>query len=73
MDVYGLQNNDWVQSMHKRWAKTFLKDKLFAGMISTQCYEGMNWYMNIYLNKKLKLFEFVEQFDKGLQWLHHGE
>ena len=70
VDELGLQNNDWVKrvySKRERWAEAFLRGYLFVGMHTTQCCEGMNTYINRFLQRKLKLHEFVRQVDRALR------
>ncbi|KAI8530690.1 hypothetical protein RHMOL_Rhmol11G0079100 [Rhododendron molle] len=66
---YGLQTNAWVVEMYKdreRWAEAYLLAHFFAGMRTTQRCEGMNCYMNQFLKVRLRLFEFVQQYHRGL-------
>ncbi|KAI8539192.1 hypothetical protein RHMOL_Rhmol09G0162100 [Rhododendron molle] len=66
---YGLQTNAWVVEMYKdreRWAEAYLLGHFFAGMRTTQRCEGMNSYMNQFLKVRLRLFEFVQQYHRGL-------
>ncbi|KAI8536731.1 hypothetical protein RHMOL_Rhmol10G0279800 [Rhododendron molle] len=66
---YGLQTNAWVVEIYKdreRWAEAYLLGHFFAGMRTTQRCEGMNSYMNQFLKVRLRLFEFVQQYHRGL-------
>ncbi|KAF7142193.1 hypothetical protein RHSIM_Rhsim05G0159900 [Rhododendron simsii] len=66
---YGLETNAWVVEMYsdrERWAEAYLLGHFFAGMRSTQRYEGMNRYLNRFLTVRLRLFEFVQQYHRGL-------
>ncbi|KAH9679535.1 protein FAR1-RELATED SEQUENCE [Citrus sinensis] len=70
VEELGLQNNDWVKKIYskrERWAEAFLRGHFFGGMRTTQCCEGMNAYMNRFLQRKLKLHEFVRQIDRALR------
>ncbi|KAI8574614.1 hypothetical protein RHMOL_Rhmol01G0367800 [Rhododendron molle] len=66
---YGLQTNAWVVEMYsdrERWAEAYLLGHFFAGMRSTQRCEGMNRYLNRFVTVRLRLFEFVQQYHRGL-------
>ncbi|KAI8537876.1 hypothetical protein RHMOL_Rhmol09G0058300 [Rhododendron molle] len=66
---YGLQTNAWVVEIYKdreRWAEAYLLGHFFAGMRTTQRCEGMNSYMNQFLKVRLRLFEFIQQYHRGL-------
>ncbi|KAH9680533.1 protein FAR1-RELATED SEQUENCE [Citrus sinensis] len=70
VEELGLQNNDWVKKIYskrERWAEAFLRGHFFGGMRTTQRCEGMNAYMNRFLQRKLKLHEFVRQIDRALR------
>ncbi|XP_028099199.1 protein FAR1-RELATED SEQUENCE 5-like [Camellia sinensis] len=59
---YKLENNNWVSDIHLKrdnWAEAYLRGHMFAGMRSTQRVEGINAYFNIFLNQKVRLYEFV--------------
>ncbi|KAI8537235.1 hypothetical protein RHMOL_Rhmol09G0008700 [Rhododendron molle] len=66
---YGLQTNAWVVEMYsdrERWAEAYLLGHFFAGMRSTQRCEVMNSYLNRIVTVRLRLFEFVQQYHRGL-------
>ncbi|KAL7212173.1 hypothetical protein ACSBR2_014946 [Camellia fascicularis] len=66
---YKLENNNWVLEIHRKrdkWAEAYLRGHMFAGMRSTQCFEGMNAYFNMFLEQKVRLYEFVAQYDRAL-------
>ena len=66
VEELGFQNNDLVKKIYsklERWAEAFLRGHVFGGMHTTQRYKGMNAYMNRFLQRKLKLHEFVCQID----------
>ncbi|XP_058211527.1 protein FAR1-RELATED SEQUENCE 5-like [Rhododendron vialii] len=66
---YGLETNAWVVEMYnnrERWAEAYLLGHFFAGMRSTQRCEGMNRYLNRFLTVRLRLFEFAQQYHRGL-------
>ncbi|KAI8572535.1 hypothetical protein RHMOL_Rhmol01G0207100 [Rhododendron molle] len=76
LDDYGLHQNKWAVDVYKKktlWAEAYLRGIFFAGAKSTQRVEGMNAYMNRFLKLRLKLFEFVQSFDRALAKLRHNE
>lgn len=76
VEAEGLQNNDWVNKIYSkrdRWAETFLRGHFFADTRTTQRCEGMNAYMNRFLQQKLKLQEFVRQIDRALSRTRYKE
>lgn len=71
---YILHNHDWVKRMyedHHMWLETFLQGHFFGEMRSTQRLESMNAYLNRYVHKKLRVFEFVLQIDRMLKRMRH--
>ncbi|KAL7164412.1 hypothetical protein ACSBR2_040344 [Camellia fascicularis] len=73
---YKLENNNWVLDIHLKrdnWAEAYLRGHMFAGMRSTQRVEGMNAYFNIFLNQKVRLYEFVAQYDRALARMRVNE
>ncbi|XP_058219904.1 protein FAR1-RELATED SEQUENCE 5-like [Rhododendron vialii] len=73
---YGLETNDWVLEMyrgHERWAEAYLLGHFFAGMRTTQRCEGMNYYLNQFLKVRPRLFEFVQQYHRGLARMRAAE
>ncbi|KAF7148543.1 hypothetical protein RHSIM_Rhsim03G0160300 [Rhododendron simsii] len=76
LDDYSLHQNQWAVDVYKKktlWAEAYLRGIFFAGAKSTQRVEGMNAYMNRFLKLRLKLFEFVQAFDRALAKLRHNE
>ena len=62
-----------MYAKRSRWAETYLRGHLFAGMRSTQRCESMNAYLNCFLKTCLKLFEFMKHFDRALSRIHHND
>ena len=63
----GLNENRCVTEIYgkrKRWVEAYLRGKFFVGMSSTQRCESMNAYLNRFLKICLRLYEFVQQFDR---------
>ncbi|KAH9688605.1 protein FAR1-RELATED SEQUENCE [Citrus sinensis] len=64
---HNIAANEWVVKMFEdrhMWADAYLRGKFFGGMRSTQRSEGMNAYLNHYVNRRLRLIEFVKQMDR---------
>ncbi|XP_052291814.1 protein FAR1-RELATED SEQUENCE 5-like [Citrus sinensis] len=67
VDNHNVAANEWVVKMFEdrhMWAEAYLRGKFFGGMRSTQRSEGMNAYLNHYVNRRLRLIEFVKQMDR---------
>ncbi|KAI8534282.1 hypothetical protein RHMOL_Rhmol10G0078200 [Rhododendron molle] len=76
VDNYNLHENNWAIEVYKKrhlWAKGYLRGIFFAGAKSTQRVEGMNAFMNRFLKLRLRLFEFVQTYDRALAKLRHNE
>ena len=46
------------------WTGAFLRGKLFVGMRSTQRSKGMNAFLNHYVNRRLRLIDFIKRMDR---------
>lgn len=46
------------------WVEPYFKGHFLGGMRSTQRCEGFNAFLNYYVNRKLRLIEFVDQIDR---------
>lgn len=76
VDKHNVATNEWVVNMFKdrhMWVETYLHGKFFGGMRSTQRLEGMNAYLNHYVNRRLRLTEFVKQMDRLMDRQREGE
>ncbi|XP_058198578.1 protein FAR1-RELATED SEQUENCE 5-like [Rhododendron vialii] len=76
VDNYNLHENNWAIEVYKKrhlWAEGYLRGIFFAGARSTQRVEGMNAFMNGFLKLRLRLFEFVQAYDRALAKLRHNE
>ena len=76
VEKLGLNGNRWVTKIYvkwKRWAKAHLHGNFFGGMRSTQRCETMNAYLNRFLKIRLRLYEFVQQFDKEIMRIRQNE
>lgn len=64
---HNVESHEWVMKMYREkamWAEAYLRGKFFGGMRSTQRSEGLNAYLNHYVNIKLRLIAFVKQMDR---------
>ena len=72
----GLNENRWVTGIYgkrKRWAETYLRGNFFGEMRTTQRCESMNAYLNRFLKIRLRLYEFVQQFDRAILRIRQNE
>ncbi|XP_059591593.1 protein FAR1-RELATED SEQUENCE 5-like [Vitis vinifera] len=72
----GLNENRWVTEIYgkrKRWAEAYLHGNFFGGMRTTQRCESMNAYLNRFLKIRLRLYEFVQQFDRAILRIRQNE
>ncbi|KAH9769880.1 protein FAR1-RELATED SEQUENCE [Citrus sinensis] len=75
---HNVESHEWVMKMYREkamWAEAYLRGKFFGGMRSTQRSEGLNAYLNHYVNIKLRLIAFVKQMDRLIdrQWEVEGK
>ena len=76
VDSFGLENNNWISEVYSKrskWAESYLRGQFFAGIKSTQRCEGMNSYFNHFLKTRLRLFEFVRQYDRTLAKIREND
>ncbi|KAK0596885.1 hypothetical protein LWI29_019863 [Acer saccharum] len=74
--TFGLQRNDWVKMMYckqKLWAETFLRGTFFGGLRSTQRSESINSFLNKFLHRRLKLYDFMSHIDRAMLRLRNNE
>ncbi|KAK0604282.1 hypothetical protein LWI29_014096 [Acer saccharum] len=74
--TFGLQRIDWVKMMYckwKLWAETFLRGTFFGGLRSTQRSESINSFLNKFLHRRLKLYDFMSHIDKAMSRLRNNE
>ncbi|KAK9225449.1 hypothetical protein WN943_010491 [Citrus x changshan-huyou] len=67
---------EWVRKMYderQMWVEAILRGKFFGGMWSTQRSEGMNAFLNHYVNRRLRLIDFVKQMDRLMDRQREGE
>ncbi|KAK0586913.1 hypothetical protein LWI29_014328 [Acer saccharum] len=76
IETFGVQQNEWVKLMYckrKLWAETFLRNTFFGGLRSTQRSESINSFLNRFLHRRLKLYEFMNHIDKAMSRLRNNE
>lgn len=76
VDKHQVGTNEWVRKIYNdrhMWTEVFLRRKFFDGMRSTQRSEGMNAFINHYVNRKLQLIDFVKQMDRLMDREREGE
>ncbi|KAJ1698237.1 hypothetical protein LUZ63_006749 [Rhynchospora breviuscula] len=64
------KGKEWLKFIYKRkekWAYCFMKDAYTLGIRSTQTSESFNSNLKDYLNCKLDVSRFMEQFDRVLE------
>lgn len=62
VDKHQVGTSEWVRKMYDKrqmWAEAFFRGKFFGGIRSTQMSEGMNVFINHYVNRRLRLIDFV--------------
>ncbi|KAK0581374.1 hypothetical protein LWI29_013012 [Acer saccharum] len=72
IETFGLQRNDWVKMMYckrKLWAETFLRGTFFGGLRSTQRSESINSFLNKFLHRRLKFYDFMSIIDRAMSRL----
>ncbi|XP_059597879.1 protein FAR1-RELATED SEQUENCE 5-like [Vitis vinifera] len=62
-----------IYGKRKRWAEAYLRGNFFGGMRTTQRCESMNAYLNRFLKIRLRLYEFVQQFDRAIMRIRQNE
>ena len=62
-----------MYEMRSIWAEAYLKGHFFADMTTTQRCEGMNSFLKYFVKVKMRLYEFVRIYDKGLKRLWNNE
>ncbi|KAK0576123.1 hypothetical protein LWI29_012259 [Acer saccharum] len=76
VDMFGVQQNEWVKMMYckrKLWAETFLRNTFFGGLRSTQRSESINYFLNQFLHRRLKLYEFMSHINRAMSRLRNNE
>ncbi|XP_042379924.1 protein FAR-RED IMPAIRED RESPONSE 1-like [Zingiber officinale] len=67
---FNLEKNDWLNSLYEirhKWMPVYVKDKLWAGMSTSQRSESMNAFFDDYVHSKTTLKQFIEQYDNTLK------
>ncbi|XP_021736254.1 protein FAR-RED IMPAIRED RESPONSE 1-like [Chenopodium quinoa] len=64
MESYGLVNDDWLTVLYDErhmWIPTYMKHLFWAGMKTTQRSESINSFVDKYVKRDTRLYEFVER------------
>jgi len=73
---YELQDNHWITDLYARrktWSPTHIRGNFFAGIQTTSRCEAFHSHVAKYVDVKLNLTEFVEQFQRSLTYFRHRE
>ena len=76
IQTFGLQENEWVKMMYSKrmlWAETFLRGTFFGGLRTTQRSESINSFLNRFLHRRLKLYDFMSHIDRAISRLRNNE
>lgn len=76
VEKHDLNANPWIERMYKKrhmWAEAYLRGHFWAELRSIKICDGMSVYLNKFLQRKLKLYEFVQQYNKALRRVRHNE
>ncbi|CAN1128601.1 Protein FAR1-RELATED SEQUENCE 5 [Linum perenne] len=71
-----LDTHPWVQGLYDDrhvWCEAYLKDKFFAGMMTTLRCEGMSSTTKRYVRKQYNLFEFIKKYERMVDKLRLNE
>lgn len=69
IDANGLQDNGWLDDLFKireKWVPTYLRNLFFVGMNNSQRSECINSVLQIFVTRKITLFEFAFKIDKWI-------
>ncbi|KAF5748944.1 FAR1-related sequence 5 [Tripterygium wilfordii] len=69
LDKYNLRGNEWLQSLYidrKLWVPTYVRDKFFACMYTSQRSGSVNSLFDGYVNAGTTLKDFADQYEKAL-------
>ncbi|KAK1563155.1 hypothetical protein Q3G72_023172 [Acer saccharum] len=70
INLYDLHTNEWLLGLYderRRRVPAFVKDTFWAGMSTTQRSESMHSFFDGYVNSKITLKQFVEQYENALR------
>lgn len=76
LDKYKLGSNRWLKKLYEekhKWALVYGRDVFSAHMTTTQRSESINAYMKRYLDRKVPLVEFLDQYEKALRYRRYKE
>ncbi|KAG7984020.1 hypothetical protein I3843_04G136000 [Carya illinoinensis] len=70
LDTYNLHDNVWLERLYDErhmWVLAYVRDTFWAGKSTIQRSENMNAFFDDYVNSKISLKQFVEQYDNALR------
>ncbi|KAJ3679602.1 hypothetical protein LUZ60_017613 [Juncus effusus] len=68
MKTYNLESNEWLQNLYEireSWVPVYNRETFFAGMNTTGRSEGVNSFMDAFVNSRTTLNEFVVKYDQA--------
>lgn len=66
LSLHEFENSwDLYEEKH-RWVPIYVKDSFWVGMLITQRSENMNSFFDGYVNSKITLKQFIEQYENAL-------
>ncbi|RYR62997.1 hypothetical protein Ahy_A04g020778 [Arachis hypogaea] len=76
IEGFGVENKNWVLDMYKKrhsWAATHIRGKFFAGFRTTSWCEGLNLIITKYVNSGYNLVEFIQHFNRCVDYIRWKE
>ncbi|XP_058763969.1 protein FAR1-RELATED SEQUENCE 5-like isoform X2 [Vicia villosa] len=76
IDDNGLSENKWVKKTYeikKMWSSAYMRDTLFCGIRTTSMCEGINSFIQGYVDNKNSLVDFMHNFERALKEYRHNE
>ncbi|XP_058741458.1 protein FAR1-RELATED SEQUENCE 5-like [Vicia villosa] len=76
IDDNGLSDNKWVKKTYeikKMWSSAYMRDTLFCGIRTTSMCEGINSFIQGYVDNKNSLVDFMQNFERALKEYRHNE
>ncbi|XP_057456141.1 protein FAR1-RELATED SEQUENCE 5-like [Lotus japonicus] len=78
VEMYKVSENPWIQRMHRErhmWAETYLRGSFSAGLQSTKICESIDKHLRKSSQNKLKLHEFLNEFEYAINalWREEGK
>lgn len=76
IDDYNLSDNTWVKKayeMKTMWASAYMRENFFCGIRTTSRCEGINSFINMYVESKNSLIDFMHGFNRAVKEYRHKE